>query len=146
MVFVTVLECVVLLQRGNSIQLLICILRALILVYRGFSVREKTGMYLSLFHPHIPHAFLKPQHKTTCGPTVKGSGILKLVNNFCANKLLLFHLQMCLIIDLDLLRNCSVDTPLMACLDISIFMQLLSDVAGEEGDMEDARPSSERLL
>ena len=115
---------------------------ALILVYHGFSVRKNWYVLVTI----SPHAFLKPQHKTTCGPTVKGSGILKLVNNFCANKLLLFHLQMCLIIDLDLLRNCSVDTPLMACLDISIFMQLLSDVAGEEGDMEDARPSSERLL
>ena len=75
MVFVTVLECVVLLQRGNSIQLLICILRALILVYRGFSVREKTGMYLSLFHHTHFSSLSTKQHAARQSKALESSNL-----------------------------------------------------------------------
>jgi len=73
-----------------------------------------------------------PKHKSTCGPEVVGTGILKLAERFLANKLLLFQLQVCLVLDFDLLRNRSTNVPLMTRIeigiepaDIIVFMQLL---------------------
>jgi hypothetical protein len=77
-------------------------------------------------------SFIRPTHKPTCGPEVKGSGILKLAQNFFSNKLISLFLQICLILDFDLLRNRSTNRPLMARLDVGIepsditlFLQLL---------------------
>ncbi|KAJ7244867.1 hypothetical protein C8J57DRAFT_1363178 [Mycena rebaudengoi] len=60
-----------------------------------------------------------PRHKKFCTP-VEGSGILKLVQTFASNSVLMRHLQACLVLHFDLLRNPHLDKPFMARIDIGI--------------------------
>ncbi|KAJ7602105.1 hypothetical protein B0H17DRAFT_1212146 [Mycena rosella] len=60
-----------------------------------------------------------PQHKKSCS-NVDGSGILKLVQTFYANKLLNTHLQACFILQFDLLRRPQLDKPFMVRVNIDI--------------------------
>ncbi|KAJ7459249.1 hypothetical protein FB451DRAFT_1272310 [Mycena latifolia] len=60
-----------------------------------------------------------PKHKKSC-KTVEGSGMLKLVENFCSNPVLHGYLQACFILDFELLRRPHLDEPFMARVDLAI--------------------------
>ncbi|KAJ7228070.1 hypothetical protein C8J57DRAFT_1534642 [Mycena rebaudengoi] len=60
-----------------------------------------------------------PTHKKNCSKE-NGSGIMKLVQNLAGNVVLMTHIQACLILHFDLLRNPHLDKPFIAHLDIGI--------------------------
>ncbi|KAJ7608567.1 hypothetical protein FB45DRAFT_806248 [Roridomyces roridus] len=60
-----------------------------------------------------------PAHKVFCHP-VEGSGIMKLVNNFSANPLLMLYLEAALIQKFDLLNNPRREPPHSARIDVGI--------------------------
>jgi len=59
------------------------------------------------------------RHKKTC-KEVEGSGILKLINAFLANKVLMGYLKACLVFNFDLIRKPAIDAPFFARVDLGI--------------------------
>ncbi|KAH7890105.1 hypothetical protein F5I97DRAFT_1999724 [Phlebopus sp. FC_14] len=78
----------------------------------GFSVRGQTGV-----------SKIMARHKQTCTPVERSSGVLKLIQTFVANQLLLTNLSICAVLDLGLLndrKRIGFDVPFMVRVDVGI--------------------------